>query len=56
MITLRELQYLVALDEHRHFGRAAASCFVSQPTLSGQFRKLELSWASNWWNATATKS
>ncbi len=42
MITLRELQYLVALDEHRHFGRAAASCFVSQPTLSGQFRKLEL--------------
>ena len=41
MITLRELQYLVALDEHRHFGRAAESCFVSQPTLSGQFRKLE---------------
>ena len=41
MITLRELQYLAALDEHRHFGRAAASCFVSQPTLSGQFRKLE---------------
>ena len=41
MITLREMQYLVALDDHRHFGRAAESCFVSQPTLSGQFKKLE---------------
>lgn len=41
MITLRDLQYLVALDTHRHFGRAAEACFVSQPTLSGQFRKLE---------------
>ncbi len=41
MVTLRELQYLVAIDEQRHFGRAAESCFVSQPTLSGQFRKLE---------------
>ncbi len=41
MVSLRELQYLVALDEHQHFGRAAAACFVSQPTLSGQFRKFE---------------
>ncbi len=41
MVTLRELEYLVALHEHQHFGRAAAACFVSQPTLSGQFRKLE---------------
>ena len=41
MITLRDLQYLVALDTHRHFGRAAEACFVSQPTLSGQFKKLE---------------
>lgn len=40
-MNLRDLQYLVALDEHRHFGRAAEACFVSQPTLSTQIRKLE---------------
>jgi len=40
-MTLRDLQYLVALAEHRHFGRAAAACFVSQPTLSTQIKKLE---------------
>lgn len=40
-MTLRELQYLVALHEHEHFGRAAEACFVSQPTLSTQIRKLE---------------
>ena len=41
MITLKDLQYLVALDTYRHFGRAAEACYVSQPTLSGQFKKLE---------------
>ncbi len=40
-MNLRDLRYLVALAEHRHFGRAAAACFVSQPTLSTQLRKLE---------------
>ncbi len=40
-MNLRDLKYLVALADHRHFGRAAASCFVSQPTLSTQIRKLE---------------
>jgi LysR family hydrogen peroxide-inducible transcriptional activator len=40
-VNLRDLQYLVALAEHRHFGRAAAASFVSQPTLSTQIRKLE---------------
>lgn len=40
-ITLQELRYLVALAEHKHFGRAAEACFVSQPTLSTQLRKLE---------------
>lgn len=40
-ISPRELQYLIALDEERHFGRAAERCFVSQPTLSGQLKKLE---------------
>jgi LysR family hydrogen peroxide-inducible transcriptional activator len=40
-MNLRELEYLVALGEHRHFGRAAEACFVSQPTLSMQVKKLE---------------
>jgi LysR family hydrogen peroxide-inducible transcriptional activator len=40
-MNLRELEYLVAVDEERHFNRAAERCFVSQPTLSGQLKKLE---------------
>ncbi|MGN6512950.1 MAG: LysR substrate-binding domain-containing protein [Lysobacteraceae bacterium] len=40
-MNLRDLRYLVALADHRHFGRAAAASFVSQPTLSTQVRKLE---------------
>ncbi|HVI55055.1 MAG TPA: DNA-binding transcriptional regulator OxyR [Luteibacter sp.] len=40
-MNLRDLSYLVALAEHRHFGRAAEASFVSQPTLSTQIRKLE---------------
>ncbi|MEQ1513664.1 MAG: DNA-binding transcriptional regulator OxyR [Lysobacteraceae bacterium] len=40
-MNLRDLKYLVALAEHKHFGRAASACFVSQPTLSTQIRKLE---------------
>ena len=40
-MTLAQLQYLVALDTHRHFGDAAAACGVTQPTLSGQLRRLE---------------
>ncbi|MGF1699922.1 DNA-binding transcriptional regulator OxyR [Photobacterium makurazakiensis] len=40
-MNLRDLEYLVALSEHKHFRKAAESCFVSQPTLSGQIRKLE---------------
>ncbi|HZU64195.1 MAG TPA: hydrogen peroxide-inducible genes activator [Novosphingobium sp.] len=39
--TLKQLQYLVALHEHGHFGRAADSCFVSQSTLSAGLRDLE---------------
>ncbi|MBJ2153825.1 LysR substrate-binding domain-containing protein [Paracoccus sp. IB05] len=38
---LRDLEYLVALADHRNFHRAAEICHVSQPTLSGQIRKLE---------------
>ncbi len=32
--TLRQLRYLVALAEHKHFGRAAEACFATQSTLS----------------------
>ena len=39
--TLKQLQYLVALHEHGHFGRAAEACFVSQSTLSAALRDLE---------------
>ena len=40
-MNLQDLRYLVAVAEHRHFGRAAEACNVSQPTLSGQIRKME---------------
>jgi LysR family hydrogen peroxide-inducible transcriptional activator len=40
-MTLTELRYIVALARERHFGRAAESCFVSQPTLSVAIKKLE---------------
>lgn len=40
-MTLTELRYIVAVARHRHFGRAAEACFVSQPTLSVAVRKLE---------------
>jgi DNA-binding transcriptional LysR family regulator len=38
---LRHLEYLVALARERHFGRAAAACGVTQPTLSAAIRELE---------------
>ena len=39
--TLKQLQYLVALHDHGHFGRAADACFVTQSTLSAGLRELE---------------
>jgi LysR family transcriptional regulator, hydrogen peroxide-inducible genes activator len=41
MITLRQLRYLTSLARHKHFGRAAQDCAVSQPALSMQIRELE---------------
>ncbi len=41
MPTLTQLEYLVAVDRLRHFGKAAKACHVSQPTLSMQLHKLE---------------
>jgi LysR family hydrogen peroxide-inducible transcriptional activator len=40
-MNLRDLEYLIALAEKGHFGRAAEACHVSQPTLSSQVKKLE---------------
>jgi LysR family hydrogen peroxide-inducible transcriptional activator len=40
-MTLTELRYVVAVARERHFGRAAETCFVSQPTLSVAVKKLE---------------
>ena len=40
-LSLRQLEYVVALAEVRHFGRAAEACHVSQPALSTQVRELE---------------
>jgi LysR family hydrogen peroxide-inducible transcriptional activator len=41
VITLRQLRYLASLARHRHFGRAAEACAVTQPALSMQIRELE---------------
>jgi len=41
MISLIQMQYVVAVDTYRHFATAAEKCFVSQPTLSMQLKKME---------------
>ncbi|MBS9523553.1 LysR family transcriptional regulator [Litoribacter ruber] len=40
-MTIQQLEYILAVDKHRHFGHAAEACFVTQPTLSAQISKLE---------------
>lgn len=40
-MTITQLEYIVAVDTHRHFAAAAAQCFITQPTLSMQIQKLE---------------
>ena len=40
-MTLQQLEYIVSLDTHRHFVTAAEQCFVTQPTLTLQIKKLE---------------
>lgn len=40
-MNIRDLSYIIAVDKYRSFGRAAEYCHVSQPTLSGQIKKLE---------------
>ena len=40
-ITLRDLEYLTAVAQHLHFGKAAKACHVSQPALSAQIKKME---------------
>lgn len=40
-MTITQFKYIVAVDNHRHFARAAEACFVTQPTLSMQIQKLE---------------
>ncbi|AKP51060.1 hydrogen peroxide-inducible genes activator [Cyclobacterium amurskyense] len=40
-MTIQQLEYILAVEKFRHFGNAAESCFVTQPTLSAQVNKLE---------------
>ena len=46
MNLLPSLRYLVALNEHRHFGRAAQACHITQPALSNALRALEQEFAA----------
>jgi LysR family hydrogen peroxide-inducible transcriptional activator len=40
-MTIQQLRYIVALDEHRHFARAAEECMITQPGLTIQLKNLE---------------
>ena len=40
-MNIRDMTYIIAVDKHQHFGKASLACHVSQPTLSGQIKKME---------------
>jgi LysR family hydrogen peroxide-inducible transcriptional activator len=40
-MTITQLEYIIAVDTYKGFGEAAKKCFVTQPTLSMQIKKLE---------------
>ncbi len=40
-MNIQQLEYLIAVDKHKHFGKAAHACFITQPTLSAMIQKLE---------------
>lgn len=40
-MNFQQLEYIIAVDQHKHFGKAAAQCFVTQATLSAMIKKLE---------------
>lgn len=40
-MNIQQLEYLIAVDKYRHFGKAAQACFITQPTLSAMIQKLE---------------
>ena len=41
MISIQQIQYIIALSEELHFQKAADKCYVTQPTLSMQIKKAE---------------
>ena len=53
-MTLTEMRYIVALARERHFGKAAAACHVSQPTLSVALKKVEGQLGAALFERTAT--
>ncbi len=40
-MNIRDLKYLISIEDHNHFGKAADACFVSQSALNMQIKKLE---------------
>lgn len=54
-MTLQQLEYVVALDEHRHYVSAAEHCFVSQPNLTMQIKRLRKNWESGYLTGTRSR-
>ena len=40
-MNIQQLEYLIAVDKYKHFGKAAQACFITQPTLSAMIQKFE---------------